>query len=133
MSDGKTHVDPVYITFSTVMRVLTIIGIVVMMICGLLYLAGINPYLDTSLVANNWGKSATLFWKDVKGIKVNNYSWFLLHLRFMDSVSMIGVCLLALTPLISIVVMIPKSKRIYAILLSILVAEFIFSIIRPVI
>lgn len=133
MSKKEAHLDPMNVVFSKVMETCTLIGLTVTVICGFLYLIGINSYLDASSVANHWGKPAALFWKDAKGIKVNDYSWFLFHLNFMDSMSMIGICLLALTPLISVVVLIPKSKKIYVILLSLLTAEFIFSIIRPLI
>lgn len=133
MVGEKVHVDSVNTAFSKVMKVCTLMGITVMIVFGLLYLTGINPYLDTSSVVNHWGKPATVFWEEAKGIRVNDYSWFLFHLTFMDSLSMVGIFLLALTPLISVIVMIPRSKKIYTILLLILTAEFIFSIIRPLI
>ena len=39
------------------------------------------------------------FWKDVKGAEVNGYSRFLLNLNRIDSLSMVGISFLSLTPL----------------------------------
>ncbi|MBE0479140.1 hypothetical protein IBX65_08520 [Candidatus Aerophobetes bacterium] len=128
----KESVDAMSIIFSRAIKIGTWIGLAVMILFGLLYLVGINSYLDISCVANHWEKPATLFWQEVKGVQINDYSWFLLNLSFMDSLSMIGIFLLALTPLISVLLMIPKAQGIYKVFLSILTAELAFCIIIPI-
>jgi len=133
MSEKEIRIDPVSLVFAKVMKIGTWVGLTIMVVCGLLYLVGISPYLDTSSMAKHWGEPAAEFWKNMKGTEVNDYSWFLSHLNSMDSLSMVGISFLALTPLISVVLIIPRAKKIYAILLSILVAEFIFCILRPLI
>ncbi len=131
MSDIEVHVDPMNIVFARVVKICTWIGLAVMISFGLIYLMGINPYLEIPSVAENWGKPVTQFWVETKGTEIKDYSWFLSHLNRMDSLSMIGISFLALAPLVSVIAMIPKAKRPYALLLLILVAELIFSIIRP--
>ena len=78
------------------------------------------------------GKPAYKFWYEIKGNEVNNYSWFLSHHGKMDALSMIGIFILSLTPLVSVLLIIPYAKKIYRILLLILVFELIFSIIKPI-
>jgi len=132
MSTKELQVDPMNKVFAKVMKICTWAGLIVMIVFGLLYIIGINPYINVSAVAEYWGEPAASFWRKVKDVEINGY-WFLSHPGFMDSLSMIGVCLLALAPLFSTVAIIPTSKKIYRIFLSILAAEFIFSIIRPII
>jgi len=126
-------VDSMGVTFSKVTRICTLVGLLIMILFGLLYLFGLNPYMDINSVAKHWGKPAYKFWYDIKGNDVNNYSWFLSHLSKMDSLSMIGIFFLSLTPLVSVLFIIPHAKKIYKILLLILAFELIFSIIKPII
>jgi len=132
MYKKELQVDPMNKVFAKVMKICTWAGLIVMIVFGLLYIIGINSYIDVSTVAKYWGEPAASFWRKAKDIEINGY-WFLSHPGFMDSLSMLGVCLLALAPLISVIAIIPNSKKIYMIFLSILTAEFIFSIIRPII
>ncbi len=127
----EVEVDSTDFMFSKIMKICTLIGLVILIICGVMYLAGINPYLDTSSVVKHWEKPAGQFWKDIKNIKINDYSWFLFNLNHTDSFAMIGISLLSLTPLVSIIFILPKSGKVYTVLLLILIAEYIFSIIRP--
>ena len=103
MSEKEIRIDPVSLVFAKVMKIGTWVGLTIMVVCGLLYLVGISPYLDISSMTNHWGEPAAEFWKNMKGTEVNDYSWFLSHLNSMDSLSMVGISFLALTPLISIV------------------------------
>ncbi len=128
---GKIHIDPMNIMFAKVIKICTLVSIVIMIFFGLPYLAGINPYLDPSLAVKHWGKPVAQFWKETKGIEINDYSWFLAHLNCMDSLSMIGISLLCLTPLLGIIFITPRVRKVYVLLFFILIAEFIFSIIRP--
>ena len=127
----KIHIDPMNIMFAKVIKICTLVSIVIMIFFGSLYLAGIKPYLDPSLVVEHWGKPVSRFWKETKGIEINDYSWFLAHVNCMDSLSMIGISLLCLTPLLGIIIIMPRARKVYALLFFILIAELIFSIIRP--
>jgi len=131
--DIDVAVDPMNIIFARVMKVSTWIGLIIMILFGLLYLSGINPYLDILSAYKHWGKPVALFWREVKGVEVNGYGWYLSNLGMMDSLSMVGMSFLSLIPLVSVLFIIPRAKKIYIILLSILVLEFVFSIIRPII
>jgi len=127
----KIHIDPMNIMFANVIKICTLVSIVIMIFFGSLYLAGIKPYLDPSRVVEHWGKPVSQFWKETKGIEINDYSWFLAHVNCMDSLSMIGISLLCLTPLLGIIIITPRARKVYALLFFILIAELIFSIIRP--
>ena len=128
---NKVTVDLMDRKFSTVIKVCTLFGLLIMVIFGLLYLFGLKPYVDIDSVVKYWGKPAYKFWYEIKGNEVNNYSWFLSHLGQMDSLSMVGIFFLTLTPLISVILIIPNAKKIFKILLLILVSELIFSVIKP--
>lgn len=106
-------------------------GLVVMIVFGFLYLAGVNPYVDSSTVIRHWDEPASRFWQEVRGDQVEGYAWFLSHLEGMDSLSIAGTCVLILTPLIGVLLMIPRSRKIYLVLLLLLVVEFAYSILRP--
>ena len=127
----KIHIDPTDIAFAKAIKICTLVSIIIVIFFGLLYLAGINPFLDPSLATKHWGKPASQFWKVTKGSEINDYSWFLGHINFMDSLSMIGISLLSLTPLLCIIIITPRVRKVYALLFFILIAELIFSIIMP--
>ena len=127
----KIRIDPMNIMFAKVIKICTLVSIVIMIIFGVLYLAGINSYLDPSLAMKHWGKPVSQFWKETKGIEVNDYSWFLAHGKYMDSLSMMGISLLCLTPLFSIIIITLQARKVYALLFLILIVELIFSIIMP--
>jgi len=129
----EVYVDPMNTSFAKIMEIFTLIGLLVMVVFGILYIIGINPYVDMPSVVNNWGLSATKFWEETEGIHVKGYI-FLKHLNTMDCLSMIGIAILSLAPLASVIgSLFHSKKKIYVILLLILIAEFIFAIIRPLI
>ena len=49
----------------------------------------------------------------------------------MDSLAMTGIMLLALTPMITFLFIVWKMRRVYLFLLIVLIAEFLFSVFRP--
>jgi len=133
MRKEEVHIDPMNKTFAKVMEVFTLIGLIVMVIFGLLYLFNLSSYVDTQSAIAHWGHSASKFWEETKGVRISGYNWFLTNLNRMDCLSMLGIVILALTPFLSIVFAIPRSKGAYRGLLFILTLEFIFAILRPLI
>jgi hypothetical protein len=102
-----------------------------MVVFGTLYLIGIGAVYDVSAVLQNWEKPVSQFWLSVRGRETQGYAWFLSHLRGMDSLALIGILLLALTPLIALLSIIWRIKGLYLILLIILIVEFLFSVFWP--
>jgi hypothetical protein len=131
MAEKKIQIAKVNLIFARVIKVITLAGLAVMTLFGLLYLFGLNAYLNIYSVIEHWEKPVTQFWSAVKGTEVNDYSWFLFSLNKADSLSMLGVALLTFTPLIGILAIIPRTKKLFLFLLCILVVEFVFSILRP--
>ncbi|MBC7189373.1 hypothetical protein H5U35_04060, partial [Candidatus Aerophobetes bacterium] len=81
-------------------------------------------------VVEYWKEPASIFWQKTKNMETPGY-WFLSFPGFMDSLAMVGIFLLALAPLFSVIAIIPSSKKTYRIFLSILIIEFLFSIVKP--
>ena len=76
-----------------------------------------------------WTGSAAEFWQHVKGFQVHGYGWIFHNLAYMDTLSMLGVLLLMITPLISMVAAVFKAPSLtYRILLLLGAAEFVLSI-----
>ncbi len=126
-------VEPMNYVFGRIMEILTIVGLVVMFIPGIIYVITGKGYLSREVVVSNWHLKASAFWKKVMGIKVFGYSWFLSHLNTMDCLSIVGVCILAITPLISLCGAEVKADSKYKVLIGILIVEFLFAIFRPII
>jgi hypothetical protein len=118
-------------TFARVMRILTWSGLIVLVVFGVLYLLGVNNAYDRSLVMQHWDKPASRFWPSVSGRDVEGYAWFLSYIPNMDSFAMTGIVLLMLTPLITILFVVWRMRGIYLMLLIVLIAEFLFSVLRP--
>ena len=127
----EVEVDPMNTTFARVMEIFTVIGLFAMIIPAIGYFAGINQFVELQEAVKHWYKPASQFWEETKGIKISGYSWFLNNLSYTDCLSIMGIVILAIAPLLSIIATIPKSKGIYAILLAILAVEFVVAILRP--
>ncbi len=127
----EVEVDPMNTIFARVMEILTFMGLIVMIIPAIGYFVGINQFVELQDAVEYWDKPASKFWEDTKNIEISGYSWFIDNLTYMDCLSIIGVVLLAITPLASLIAAIPRTKGIYTILLVILVVEFIIAIVRP--
>ena len=130
---GKEKVDhaSTHQTFARVMRVLTWAGLIMLVLFGILYLTGINTTYDASLIIKHWDKPASQFWLDVSGQEAQGYAWFLSFLPSMDSLAMTGIMLLALTPLITFLFIVWNMKGLYLILVIVLIVEFLFSVLHP--
>ncbi len=129
MKDVK--VDPMNTSFARTMEILTYIGLILMIVPGIIYILTGVGYVDTVKVVENWGKSAGEFWKATKNIEIRGYSWFLNNLVYFDCLSIIGIVVLAMAPLLSIIAAVVRADMKYKIILLIVVIEFIIAIIRP--
>jgi len=118
-------------TFARIMRILTWAGLILLVLFGVLYLSGIYATYDTALIMQHWDKPASQFWLEVGGEEAHGYCWFLSFLPSMDSLAMTGIMLLALTPLITLLFVVWKMKGLYLILLVVLIVEFLFSVLWP--
>jgi|Deesub1362A_J573_1020465.scaffolds.fasta_scaffold00378_4 hypothetical protein len=127
----EIEVDPMNITFAKVMEIFTIIGLIAMIIPAIGYFAGVSQFVDLQDAVKHWDKPAGKFWEETKQIEISGYAWFLDNLNYMDCLSILGIVVLALAPLLSLIATIPKSKGVYVLLLTILVVEFIIAILRP--
>jgi len=123
------HVDTMGLAFAKVMTIFTIVGIVLMVIPAIAYFAGINQYVPLTEAHKYWNMSASEFWIHVTGRKITGYAWIFDHLDKMDCLSMIGVLVLMITPLLSMLAGAAKAENgTYRILLLIAALEFIASI-----
>jgi len=130
--DKNIKVEPLNISFAKSMEIITWIGIIGMLTFGVLYLIGISSFVEVKDAINYWNLSTIDFWKEIKGMEISGYGWFLNNLSAMDSLSMLGICILSIAPLVAIISAIPKtSQRIYIIFFIILTIEFLFAIVRP--
>jgi len=128
----EVSIEPMNYVFGRIMEVLTVVGLIVMFVPGIIYVVTGKGFLSRELVVKNWGLKASAFWEKVMGIKVFGYSWFLSHLNAMDCLSIVGVCILAITPLISLFGAEIKADSKYKVLIGILIIEFLFAIFRPI-
>jgi ABC-type branched-subunit amino acid transport system permease subunit len=117
--------------YASVLRYCTWTGLAVVLLFGALYLAGVNPAYDVSTVIYHWDKPSTVFWQEVRGEYEEGYSWFLQSLPATDSLSMTGILLLAATPLAALFFIILRMNGVYLFMIALLIAEYLYSIVRP--
>ncbi len=132
MSEERTttiQVDDMGLAFGKTMIAFTVIGVVMMVVPAILYFMGIRPYIPLAEVSKFWTGSAAEFWQHVKGFQVHGYGWIFHNLAYMDTLSMLGVLLLMITPLISMLAaMIKAPTTTYRVLLALGALEFLISI-----
>lgn len=131
MNKEEVKVEPMNILFAKVMEIMTIIGLAIMVIPGIIYSTGVSQFVDVNSTIQEWDKPASRFWEAVAGIKISGYSWFMSNLTFMDCLSIIGIAILALAPLVSLLIAASKAERNYKIIFGVLIIEFVIAIIRP--
>ena len=125
----EVRVDDMGLAFGKTMIVFTIIGIVMMVVPAIFYFAGIKQYIPLSEVNRSWAGSASEFWQNTKGIQVHGYGWIFNHLLYTDTLSMLGVLLLMMTPLLSMLAAMFKApNKTYKMLFLAAALEFIVSI-----
>ncbi|AGK62082.1 hypothetical protein Asulf_02126 [Archaeoglobus sulfaticallidus PM70-1] len=129
----KITIDPVNGVFGDVMRILCNVGLAVIIIASVFYFVGISPKDNPSNEAARWNEPAVAFWKDVKGTEINGYSWFLSDLMDPENIVILGITILALTPLVGFLFAIPKAHGALRVLLVIITIEFVYAILRPLI
>ncbi|WP_297057329.1 hypothetical protein [Thermosulfurimonas sp.] len=127
--ERKIQVDEMGLVFGKTMIIFTVLGVIMMVIPAILYFLGIRPYIPLAEVSKYWTGSAAEFWRQVKGFEVHGYGWIFKNLGYMDTLSMLGVLLLMITPLISMLAAVFKAPSLtYRILLLVGAAEFIISL-----
>ncbi len=127
--EREVKVDEMGLAFGKSMIVFTIIGIIMMIVPAILYFIGIRQYIPLADVSKYWGGSAVEFWQHTKGFHVHGYGWIFNNLFYTDTLSMLGVLLLMITPLISMLAAMFKGPtKAYKILLFLAAVEFVVSI-----
>ena len=133
-NENSVTTEPMAGAFAGAMQKLTYVGLAVMLVPGVLYLFGLHPFLDVHTVAAHWGEPSSVFWEGAKGMTIHGYSWFLSNLAYLDMLCIGGVALLGLVPLFSILSALLKAEKgPYRILLLILLLEFAFAIVKPLV
>lgn len=128
------HTDPMNERFAKVMMILSRVGLGIMVICGFLWLLNFDPYVTRNVALSYCGDPASLFWKEGAGIHIGGYAWFLTKLKYTDCLAILGVTILASTPLLSMLATIPRcSRKIYAFFFAVIVLELAFAVVRPLI
>lgn len=125
MAEKDVKVNPMN-TSARVMEI-TVVGLIILLAPapGLAYLAGQGQFVDPNKAIEHWGDPASTFWEETNGMHVSGYSWFLDNLGYMDMLSVFGAMCIAVVPLISVIAAIPRSKKIFGILLIVVAIEFI--------
>ena len=132
-NNNDFQVDPMGIAYAKAMEILTYVGLATMLIPGVLYLFGISPFADVHDVAAHWGEPTSKFWEHIHHLEVHGYSWFLHYVTNMDMLCIAGVAVLALVPLFSLIAAAAKAKGRYRPLMILLILEFAFAIVKPLI
>ncbi len=128
-NEREIRVDEMGLAFAKTMMIFTVVGIVLMVLPAIAYFMGINQYVPLTEAHKYWRLSANDFWLNVTGRTVTGYSWIFDHLDKTDCLSMIGVLLLMITPLLAMLAAVVKAEdRTYRMLLLIAALEFIASI-----
>lgn len=123
--------DPISERFVRIMEIFAFIGMVGMMVAGIAYFVGPSRFVPIEAVVQYWDRPAREFWTLIGESEPGGYACFLKHLNYADSLSILGVLFLMLTPMLSILAAIPKSRGIHMILFLILVFEFVVAMLRP--
>jgi len=132
-NNNNFQVDPMGVAFAKTMEIFTYIGLAAMLIPGIIYLFGVRPFTDVHLVAAHWGEPSSQYWEHVNNMTIHGYSWFLTNLGYMDMLCIAGVAILAIVPFFSIFAALLKAKAPYRGLLFLLLIEFAFAIVKPLI
>jgi len=128
--EREIHVDMMGLAFAKTMMIFTIVGIILMVIPAIAYFMGINQYVPLTEAHKYWNMSASKFWIAVTGRKITGYGWIFNHLNKTDCLSMIGVLVLMITPLLSMLAGAAKAENgTYRALLLLAAFEFIASIV----
>jgi len=129
-NNKKTKVDSMGLSFSKTMIIFTIAGIIMMVVPAIAYFIGYRQFIPHDEVVRYWANPVAKFWMLTKGAPVHGYGWIFDNLGYSDSVSMIGVMLLLVTPLFAMIAAaIKASGGIFRFLFFVSAIEFIVSIV----
>jgi hypothetical protein len=123
--------EPMNLIFAKVMEILTYAGMIIMVIFGAAYIFGVKPFIHPAVVEKYWHLEADKFWTAIKGYPIRGY-YFFKHLTNTDCLSLIGISILAIAPLISMVFSFFKAEKIYKIFFFIVICIFIFAVLKPI-
>ena len=127
--EREITVDEMGLIFAKIMTIFTVIGIVLMVLPAIFYFMGVNQYVPLTEAYKYWRQSAGDFWLNVTGKQVTGYSWIFDNLNKTDCLSMIGVIILMINPLLAMLAGAVKAEnKTYRTLLLIAAVEFIASI-----
>jgi hypothetical protein len=129
----EPRVDPVSSRFVRVLEILATIGLVIMVIAGVAYFAGLTQCPDPQIYVDNWDKPANEFWTETEGIEAVGYAWFARNLGCASNVSILGIVVMMLAPLVAMIAVIPISTGLYLLFFAILIVEFAIAVARPLI
>ncbi len=130
-SEVRIEVEPANVMFAKTMKIATLVALAIMIGSGIAYLTGTHDMVGVDAAVEHWDQAAPDFWADTAASDVGGYSWFDTHLTTADGVSVLGVALLALVPLISILAWLPRANRTYRVITGVLVIEFVVAIAQP--
>lgn len=132
MGEQETKLEPMNARFAKTMEILTLACLILVVVPGLAYIILTSGFVGVNSAYHHWGQPAYQFWEATKGIKISGYAWFLEDLADMDCLTLVGVLVLALIPVLSIVSAMFKMDRKYKIICVIIIIELVIAIIRPI-
>jgi hypothetical protein len=103
-------------------------GLILMFTSAAIYFLGINQFLPPESIMEGWSQPTSIFWGEDS---LTDYN-FLSKLSYSDSIVMLAVSFITLVPIIAVLIAIKEARRIYQILLMILVLELIVAILQPI-
>jgi len=121
-----------YKTFAKVIRTSTTAGLVMLILSSVMYLLDFDPLIEPERVVETWHLSASEFWKVNIGKEIKSYSEFL-YIEHPDTIAVFSLFILALTPVIALLAVLPKLKMFYRVLTVIVISEPLFGAVRPLI
>lgn len=131
MSEQEIKPEPMNVIFARTMEILTLGALLLMAIPGMAYVFGTKGFVGVASAYHNWSQPLSQFWEATKGINISGYGWFLKDFRDLDCLSLDGILVLALIPLVCVIVSILKTDIKYRFIFGIISIEFVFAIIRP--
>ena len=124
--------DPSAYRFVRTMEIIATIGLAIVLIAGIAYLVGINNCVSPQTVVANWHLPASEFWQTTNHVEASGYAWFLGHLECAANICILGIAIMMLAPLMSILAALPTTRGIYLFFYLTLTAEFLFTILKPI-
>jgi hypothetical protein len=128
-AEQRAYVDPANLRFAKTMEVLTLIGLAIFVVIGILYFSGIHDLDSLKTVTQNWNKPSAQFWSATTGADMGGVAWFANHWSCSDALCMMCVGFLGLVPFFSIALTLPKALTRYKVVFGILTIEFAIIII----